>query len=213
MTGLYVLAFMFGAVLIGGSLIGGGDEGDLDKDLSLDKDFDLGGDDVEASAEIDGKDLDNAVDSPIWLPFLSLRFWSFFGAVFGATGGLLTLAGTGEPLSGVIALLFGVALATLIAWGFRQLDQGSVSADVGLKRLTGEEATVVLPVRAGGTGKVRVRTAAGLMELPARSKDAAPLPIGARVLIAAVEAGVADVTSMSTGDGSTTHRRDRQPEG
>lgn len=238
MLALYLAAFAMGAVLIGASLLfGGGDDLDVDADLDLDLDADVDLDadldadmDLDADADLDG-DVEHQIDSnadigQAWLPFLSMRFWTFGATAFGATGALLMLAGFTGLLALAFALPMGALCGTGAAWLFRYLKRNQVSADTGLSRLVGHEARVLLSVRPEGLGKVMVQSQGGRIELTARTGDSRPLPRGATVLIAHIDAdGVADVTSLDPAekqsdsasdlarepqDGADSRRADRQ---
>jgi hypothetical protein len=223
MMELYWLSFAFGSALIGSSiLLGGGDgdsDSDLDKDfdldadkdfdLDVDKDFDLDMDaDVDADADLDFDADDGEVTALAttsigddaaawaWIPFLSMRFWSFGSASFGATGLLLSLTPVSAPLGAVVAGAMGMSIGTGSAWVFKKLKTDLVTADTSLRRLRGEDAVVIIRVRPGGTGKIRVDTATGNIVLPATTRDATELEVGAAVLIADVQDGVADITGV-----------------
>lgn len=216
MLGLYLGSLAFGGILIGLSIFLGGGEHDFDKDLELgvdgdfdaDLDADLDADfDVDADVDMDadvGGQLDIAKDfdlemkgdaAAVWLPFLSMRFWTFGSAAFGFTGAVLhfmvpwTLA-LGFALAGLVGVGSGAAYL------FRYLKQDTISAETGLRRFVGREAEVVLSVRPGGVGKVVIRAAEGDIELVARTRDERPLERGSTVLIANVKDGTADVTSL-----------------
>ena len=88
----------FGCVLIGASLVFGGHVDDH-HDLESDHDHDT----IGAGSEV------------IWLPFLSMRFWTFAAACFGLTGILLTGGGVQEPLTGGISTFMGISLGWVIA--------------------------------------------------------------------------------------------------
>jgi membrane protein implicated in regulation of membrane protease activity len=208
MIGLYLGALLFGGILIGASLLLGGGDSDADHDVAADHEIAVDHD-VDHDVAVDHDvDHDVAVDKDVhlphaegaalyWLPFLSLRFWTFGAAAFGFVGvalhyflpWLLTLA---------LALLTGLVVGTGTATLFRQLRRDTVSADVGLARLVGQEARVLLPVRPGGTGKIVIEASDGRVELLARTRDEAAIEPGARVLVASIDQGTADVTSLTT---------------
>jgi hypothetical protein len=207
MIELYVGSLAFGGILIGVSLALGGHGGDAGHDADTDHGPD-GDADHGPEADHAGHDGDGghalasthggppAASAPTWLPFLSMRFWTFFAASFGLTGLLLTLLGVPTLLTALIALPNGAAIGTGAAWFFKRLKGGQVTADVGLERFVGSEAKVLLPIRPGDTGKIMIATMAGRFEMPARSRDAGTLEPGARVLVAHVDNGIADVTSL-----------------
>lgn len=222
MLSLYLLTFGFGAVLVGSSVVLGAMGDDLDKDFDADGDFDVDHDvDLDADADVDGDvghvggvhvggmdDHDvtalqetvqqTAADSALWfwLPFLSLRFWSFGAAAFGATGLGLTLASIGDVPTAIVASLMGYVTGLGSSWAFRQLKRDMVTGDTTLKRFVGEQATVVLTIRPGQVGSIRLTSSAGDVEVPATTRDKGELPRGSAVIVAGFTDRVADVTSM-----------------
>lgn len=208
MISLYIAALAFGGVLVGVSAVLGGDDGhevdkDLDKDLDggADKDLDHGA--LEHSATEHG----HAAASIIaWAPWTSLRFWSFGTATFGATGALFSLFGFTDLASVPAASVTGVGVGWAAASFFRALKVDRVSADVHFKRLVGAEGTVVLAVRPGGRGRVKISGAGGVMELSARSGDGRELTIGTRVLVAGVDGDTLDVTGLDDGQRRVAER-------
>lgn len=216
MLPIYVGSLAFGSVLIAASLLlGHGDDAeagadghaDLDGDADLDADAevhaDLDGDaeldadaHVEADAHGDGVGHAAGAGEALWLPFLSIRFWTFALASFGLTGLLLRLPGLAEPLAGIIATLMGLAVGTGVAYTFRTLQRQSVSGTVGLTHIRGEEAQVMLPVARGKLGKVRLLIDGQYVDLPARTQDERSLNRGEVALVVQVEEGVAQVTPI-----------------
>lgn len=183
MIGLYLAAFLFGAVLVGAALVGFGD-----------KDADAGdhGDHGDHAGH-DGKDV--AADAH-WLPFLSLRFWSFGAASFGLTGLLVSLLPVPWLVPLALALIVGLSVGTGTSWLFRRVRTDEVSGETSLARYAGEEARVVVTVRPGSTGRIAVDTSAGRVEIPAKTRDRVLAP-GERVLVASVAGGVADVSPLA----------------
>ncbi|MBW1876798.1 MAG: NfeD family protein [Deltaproteobacteria bacterium] len=196
-------------------------DADVDLDLDADADVDL---DLDADADVD---LDVDHDSSIadlvhhgvegthdamWLPFLSLRFWTFSMASFGLMGVLLTLI-LGQVIATLpIALVTGVSIGTFAAWFFRRLKHDTVTADTGLRQYIGAEARVLLPIRPGQTGKIVIDTLAGQVELHAVTGDAEEIPRGGRVLVAHIEGDKADVTNLAVPGSRPPQARERTRE-
>lgn len=183
MIGLYLALFLFGGVLVGAALLGFGD-----------KDADHGGDGGHEGADgaHHAKDVFNA--SP-WLPFLSLRFWSFGSVTFGLTGLLLSVLPVHWLVVLAVATLVGLTVGSASALLFRRVRTDEVSGATTLTRYIGEEARVVVAIREGAAGRIAVETHAGRVEMPARSRDR-EVGHGERVLVASVAGGVADVSPI-----------------
>lgn len=193
MLPLYVGALALGGALIAVSAFAGahGDGGDADADADADGDADAH---VDAAGDALHTGLDK--DAGAWLPFLSLRFWTFGLGAFGLTGLLLHLLSFSALVSGLSATGMGLFVGLLAAWAFRKLRSASVSGNVRLTDLAGQEAEVLLPVGPSQAGKVRLLVDGQLTDLIATTRDAAPLPRRGRALVVAIEEGRAVVTAL-----------------
>ena len=130
---VYAAALLFGGVMIGASLLFGGDHHDGEAFHAHD------------------------VGAEGWLPFASLRFWTFLFFVFGLTGGLFTLTGSmGEwpalAVSGVVALLTAAGATTAL----KRLSHRQVSSGVKQEDYIGVTARALLPMSGQKLGKIRV---------------------------------------------------------
>lgn len=195
MLGLYLGALAFGAVLIGVTLFFGGHDFDADVDVDLDIEHDLGADHGDA---IFGHDslTDDLDGSNIWLPFTSMRFYTFFMFAFGLGGTIMSMFDVPWLATLSISFVFAFLLGWLAAWGFRQLYRDTVTGDVGVQRFVGQEARVLLPIRAQKRGKIVLDSPMGQIELPAETNDDQAFAPGSRVLVAHIDHGIANVTSI-----------------
>ena len=142
MLPLYVGSLALGGVLIIASIVLGDTDTDADLDLDADVDLDVGLD-GDQDALLVLKDPGDAVaDAGIWLPFFSLRFWTFALAGFGASGLLLNVLdvtgflAAGSPSTGGI-------LGTGAAWVFRQLQLTEPTGNVGLLDVNGSTTVLI----------------------------------------------------------------------
>ncbi len=185
-------------------------DADLDLDVDVDADADLDMDlDADADADLDGDadlhaehDFDKAVEAGhdaggTWLPFLSLRFWTFALATFGGAGTLFELFGFSDVVAAPTATVLGVAVGWAVAWIFHKLKAERVTGDVGLKGIRGREGRLMLPVGPDKLGKVRVVIDGQDVDLPARTGDGALLGVREEVLVVGVSDGVAEVTAVA----------------
>jgi len=173
--------------------LGGDVDHDLDLDGDVDHDLDLDGDvDHDGALEEVGQDAADVM----WLPFLSLRFWTYAFMSFGLTGTILHLIVGITAIVLPIALVTGLTIGTGAAWIFRKLKTETVSAEVGLHPYVGSEARVLLEISKDRPGKIIIDSLAGSVELMAVTGDDKPIPRGSRVLIADIQDGRADVTSL-----------------
>ena len=141
-----------------------------------------------------------------------MRFYTFFAFCFGLTGTLLELLSVPTLLnlgiSGLCAFVFG----WIAAWSFKRLYKNALSADVGIKRYIGLEARVLLPVAPNKRGKIVIQTPAGRVELPAETRDSGRFEPDDVVLIAHIDEGIANITSLTTTTSSSDSVRARPPQ-
>lgn len=227
MLTLYLASFVIGGVLVLVSAVAGGhghgaDAGhdighDVDHDVGHDTDHDVGHDaDHDVDHDVDhciGHDVAHGLSSDLnhevghasagaefngpWLPFLSLRFWTFFAAFFGVTGlifdglwhvpSLFTLAA---------ALGVGAVSGTGVSWLMRFVRANQVDSSLSSGEIEGASARVLLPVSRESEGKVRVWLKGYVKDLRATTDDDLPLNLGAQVLVVRVVNSVAKVTAL-----------------
>ncbi len=213
MISLYLGCLALGGLLIIASIVMGGK--DFDKDFDKGVELDMSGDasaDVEVEAPADAP-ADGAADAhaegahaeggPVdkgggdsWLPFLSLRFWTFALATFGAAGTILSLLGFSDLVAAPSSALTGFGVGYAVAWAFRRLSREKVSGDYGLRQVAGREGRLLLAVGPQRTGKVRVQIDGQDVDLLATTQDEKVLNLREKVLIIRVQDGVAEVTSV-----------------
>lgn len=175
MLSLYLIALLVGGFLLALSIIGG--HADSDADFDIDADVD-----VDADADGDG-DFDHgmgAFDAMVaWLPFASLRFWTFFAAFFGLTGVVLE---AGEFTARFVTLGVAIGIGYVCGAGMttvvRRLRRTRVDSSLGADDFIGESARVILPVAPGTTGKVRLEIKGRVVELLAETEDEVALAAG-----------------------------------
>lgn len=193
MLSLYFAALAFGGVLLGVSLVGGGHDDGGDADHGDADHGHEGGANHDTHALSTGGFLD-----AFWRTFLSLRFFTFGSFAFGLAGSLLTLIGVPAVLAAVASSVMGAGVGFGVARAFRHLTRDTVSGEVGIHRLVGQEARVLLRIHPEKPGKIVVQTMAGRVELLATTRDHDEIPVGASALIAHIEGGTAQVTAMPT---------------
>lgn len=178
---VYILAALAGGILVAASAVLGGDHhthfGDTDFD-------DIGG--------------HEGIHSDVYLPFLSLRFWTYFAACFGITGLLLTYFSSAGPMTVAIvaAVTGGVAGFATFAIMRRMRDAESDSG-VKVEHLVGREGRVLVGVSPGNEGKIRVDVKGELVDLTAFTDEAFPLVPGDRALVVSIDNGRANVVSYT----------------
>ncbi len=196
---LYIGALVFGGVLLGSSiLLGGHDDADVEGDAT----GDLHGDPHASDGALD-KDLpaDEASSADgdglgvLWV-LRSLRFWTFFFAFFGLTGvlldglGLVASEWVSLALSGGMGLLIGGGAATIL----RALARDETAHAADERDYVGKSASVLVPIKKGSVGKVRVEVKGQLVDLLAEADE--DIDAKGEVLIVEMEGARARVARM-----------------
>lgn len=175
----YLVALIVGGVLVLLSAIGGhgGHE------LALEHD---------AHVEIDhGPDL--------WLPFLSLRFWTYGLAAFGLTGVLMvTLAalapGGALPWSIGAGILVGTMVSAITRWAMKSESGSSAKGEDFL----GKTGRVMVPIGANLPGKVRMQVKGDWVEMLALTEGGEDIQSDEEVVVVGIENDRARVVRKST---------------
>lgn len=184
---IYGLCFIVGGIFVLLAAVGGLDGVDIDTDFDFD---------VEASANIDDIDIGTQIDQTLrvlrdrwWLPFLSLRFWTFALCFFGLTGLLINLM---QPnlagwLGALIAVLMGLFCGLVAALVLRSLGRQSVSSLIRPETLTGQIATVEIPFDSNSRGKVSLSLAGSTVSFFAITQEEREFRAGETVLVVGME--------------------------
>lgn len=180
MLPVYFGAFVFGGVLLGASLLGGGDG------HSAAHDGDGHGTDGHAHG---------SHETGLW-PLLSVRFWLFAVTFFGLTGAIATLAGAAGlavPLAATgVGLVSGYGAARAIG----SLARRPVGLVASASAHVGREGRLLLPVGKDQRGKLRVVINGVTTDLLAETDGDHALPAGASALIVGIRGNVAIVEGL-----------------
>lgn len=183
MLTVYIVTGIVGLVLTAVAAIAGFDHG---TDHEFDVGADVGGDvghDVGHDADHDaGHDGLGA-----WLPFLSLRFWTFFAAGFGTIGAVLTLFEPGNVLIPVWAVAGGLGIGLLVSWGVRVLQRHDAANVMSQRELLGAAGKLLVAIRPGQPGKVRVIAQGEIIDMIATSQNDKELESGEEVFVVDVD--------------------------
>ncbi len=207
---VYLFTLIIGGILLGASILLGGDsEGDLDGDVEadLDLDHDLDADmDLDADGHVDlspgaeGGDFAHGGFDGLMMTFVSLRFWTFFSAFFGLTG--LTLGGLGlvesALVTGVLAVVMGFVLGYSAVTAIRVLRKSSVHSEAASDaNYVGKMARVLVPINADHRGKVRLQLRGNTVDVLAVSADDVPIAAQEEVLIIELDGTTARVARVN----------------
>ncbi|WP_017297034.1 OB-fold-containig protein [Nodosilinea nodulosa] len=192
---IYGLCFIVGGIFVLLAAVGGLDgahiAGDFDVDAHLPDHIDIHFpdhvDDIDAGTQID--QTLTALRSRWWLPFLSLRFWTFALCFFGLTGLLLQLVQPRPPgwLGALIAVLMGFFCGLVAALVLRALGRQSVSSLIRPEDLTGQIGTVEIPFDAHSRGKVYLSLSGSRVSFLAMTQEEREFQRGDSVLVVGLE--------------------------
>ncbi|MEZ4385327.1 MAG: hypothetical protein R3A79_28630 [Nannocystaceae bacterium] len=186
-------------------------DADIDADADADADFHGGGFDVDADADIDA-DADADADhgslanphadadadalmhierkvpvkrrrSPVAF-LMSLRFWTFFSTFFGLTGavfeGFALMAAIPALL---LALGMGVTSGVAATAILRRLADDTTGVAASERDYVGQTGRVLVPIRRGGLGKIRLQLKGTTVDILATCDDDIELDPGVLALI------------------------------
>jgi membrane protein implicated in regulation of membrane protease activity len=180
---LYVVTAIVGGVLVVLSAIGHGSE-----DAHLEHEVDLGHG-VEGLAGHD-----HGVPSETWIPFFSLRFWTYFCAAFGVIGLLLTQFSLAAPAAAALwAIAGGLAAGLGVSYSIRLLRRSESSSAIREQDLLGVEARMLVGARESLPGKARLSIHGEDIDLVAISHTGADIPAGETVYVLSIENNTARV--------------------
>jgi membrane protein implicated in regulation of membrane protease activity len=183
---IYIVCLVVGGTFVALSAIGGLDGADFAGDFDVEAD-------TEADSEFDEIDVGTypgeLQSARRWLPFLSLRFWTFALCFFGLTGVIVTSVqpGLASWLVAAIAVVMGLLCGTLAAVVLRSLSRTSVSSLTRPEDLTGQIGTVEIPFDAHSRGKVRLKIRGSTVGFFALTQEDRAFQPGESVLVVGLE--------------------------
>lgn len=182
---LYIATLVVGGVLLASSMLLGDHDGDIGADHAFEAHADAAGDGLSA----------------LLVGFRSFRFWIFFSAFFGLTGLVITgfgLVGS-KILVAVIALGMGFFAGSLATWVLRRLSIEETGKVPTSGDYVGKTARVLVPIEAGGMGKVRLALGGTSVDMVATA-EGETLAAGDSAVIIEIEGTTAKVTRFKTGE-------------
>ncbi|RAL21558.1 hypothetical protein DL240_11920 [Lujinxingia litoralis] len=205
MLAFYVFCLVFGGLFVAMTVFSGlGGDGDLEADGEADLDLDGDGE-VDFDADGDG-DFDGEVEKDFethqgrrFRPLRSFKFYTYTMAFFGLTGTLLTVldmagAGLALGLSTLAGLGTGLSVSYMLYLG--GLSEGGRATNDS--DFVGTIGRVLLPVKKGQKGKVRVSISGRSMDVIAITDDEdLVLDLNESCFVLGIEDGVARVVDMS----------------
>jgi membrane protein implicated in regulation of membrane protease activity len=185
----YIVSAIVGGILVIASAFFGG-EHDTHFDAHI-GDFHTGDTDMHGT---------DSVHSDLWMPFFSLRFWTYLFTFFGVTGLLLTNFTSLSPTAATAAAAFtGLAAGLIVSFTLYSLRRNESDSLTTIKDIVGAEGRVLVPIRKGQPGKIRCDIKGSFIDMTAVTDEEFPMEIGTRVLVVSIDgqqAGVVSLTAM-----------------
>ena len=130
------------------------------------------------------------------IPALSLRFWTYALATFGMIGMILTwLSDASRTFVLIAAIVLGVVVGRITHAVFRAVRRLETSGGGSSEQFVGRDATVVVAITPGTTGKISLHLSSGTVELLADAFEDEHLLAGSTVVVVAFRAERALVMS------------------
>ena len=181
MLTVYILSAIAGGILVVASALLGGHH-----------DSHFGDTDFQG---IDGHE---GIHSDVYLPILSLRFWTYFAACFGITGLLLTNLTSAAPLTvAIISAVTGVVAGFATHTIMRAFRQSESDSGIQVEHMVGREGRVLVGISHGNEGKIRLDVKGELVDITAYTDEGVQLLPGDRALVVSIENGKANVVSYT----------------
>jgi membrane protein implicated in regulation of membrane protease activity len=192
MLTFYIIAAIVGGGLVIVSALFGGE---TDHSVEHDAPGDLGSSDVDVHH---GHDF-HMSEVLHWVPFLSLRFWTYFLMSFGLIGVILRLAtDVPEPMTAWLAAGSGFAIGLSAMVLLRLAAKMEGDSSTRTEDLLGVQAKVVVTVRPDQMGKVRCRVKGDTLEFLALAHEEQTMEPGEDVVIVAIENDRARVVPLAS---------------
>ncbi|HYV49238.1 MAG TPA: hypothetical protein VFA20_30470 [Myxococcaceae bacterium] len=159
MLAAYLFALVVGGALLVASLVGGHHDAGHD-----------GGAGHDAGHDTDTHDTHHGAKDLAW-SVLSVRFWTYALAFGGATGVLLhLLAHAPEPLTGLLSAGVGASAGLFVQALIARAARGG-SGMTSHQDLVGKPAQVIVPFTRSQTGKIRLQTGDGVVDVLATTEE------------------------------------------
>ncbi|MFQ3676590.1 MAG: NfeD family protein [Fimbriimonadaceae bacterium] len=197
---VYILSLVIGGGLIALSLLGsfGGHGADADVGAGDGIDGGVSGDGGTDGIDHAGDHGDGGFHEHLWLPFFSIRFWTYFAFVFGASGLLLSLfRASAEPLTLILSMGAAVGMGLLVAYLMRWIRSNEADGSARLDDVLGRVGRVTVPIREGQTGRIRVNVKGDEIDYLALADQSGTFDEGEEVIVVGVEGNQARVVPKS----------------
>ena len=183
MLPIYLFCFIIGGIFVALAALAGLDGVDFDHDFDADVEV---RDESQTAQEGENRFTNTRRRRRItlWLPFLSIKFWTFGSCFFGLTGIVLSLFTqmSDWPIA-QISVAIGIFCGTSIVWVLRNLRRHQANSLIQLNDLMGVAGKVTIPFDSQSKGKVQLSLKGSTIDLVAFTDEQKAFNKGDRVLI------------------------------
>ena len=183
MLTLYGFCFVIGGIFVALSALAGFDG--VEFDHSFDTDIEI----IDKDNNETKSTFSRQRRSNLWLPWLSLKFWTFGSCFFGLTGIALSLL---QPqLSAltvvILSLTIGIICGTSIVSVLHRLRHNQANSLVRLDDLVGLCGTVEIPFDNNTKGKIRLNVKGSQVDFVALTENTNSFNPGDKVVVVGME--------------------------
>lgn len=184
MLPIYIFSFTVGGVFVALAALSGLDGADFDHPFDTDIEV------TEASRNMEaGEKILTLTKYPkkmtLWLPFLTVKFWTFGSCFFGLTGIILSKFTPEIPELAIasISLLMGSFCGTSMVWVLQSLRRHQADSLIRANDLIGLSAKVLIPFDSKSKGKVQLNLKGSTIDFVAFTDEEKGFNRGDRVLV------------------------------
>jgi len=184
MLPIYIFSFTIGGIFVALAALAGLDGVDFDHDFDADIEV------TEESRNIEeGEKIltltKRSKKMTLWLPFLTIKFWTFCSCFFGLTGIVLSKLTPAIPQLAIasISVLIGSFCGTSMVWVLRNLRRHQADSLIRANDLIGLSGKVSIPFDSQSKGKVQLNVKGSTLNLVAFTDEEKGFKKGDRVLI------------------------------
>ncbi len=182
MESAYVFCLIIGGVFVALSVFAGLDGVDFDQDFDPDLEI----------IDQKNKQDNTSIYQPrrqLWLPFFSLKFWTFGSCFFGLTGILLSYVSPSlsPTIIAIISIIVGILCGTIMTYVLHRLKNRQADSLVRSDDLVGLSGTVEIPFDKNSKGKIRVNVKESMVAFIAFTEENREFNRGEKVFIVGVE--------------------------
>lgn len=184
MLPIYIFSFAIGGIFVALAVLSGLDGVDFDHPFDADIEVTETYRNIEA-----GEKILTLTTYPqkmtLWLPFLTVKFWTFSSCFFGLTGIILSKFTPEIPelVIASISLLMGSFCGTSMVWVLQSLRRHQADSLIRTNDLIGLSAKVLIPFDSKSRGKVQLTLKGSTIDFVAFTDEEKGFKRGDRVLI------------------------------